>query len=157
MGFSAMKCTFALNNKAMSAFKIGAVSYPAFSGTGPYTNKLAYACLPEQGPIPAGLYHIVDRQEGGLWGSIKSAITGRSDWFALYADDGKIDDVTFCNKVARGMFRLHPKGPMGISKGCITIESGDDFTKISRALKDGETKMIDGGKLKSYGTVLVTI
>jgi hypothetical protein len=47
----------------------------------------------------------------------------KADWFALFADDGTIDDNTLCNHVRRGEFRLHPRH-IGISQGCI-IDSQD--------------------------------
>ena len=79
----------------------------------------------------------------------------RSEWFALYAIDGKIDDETYCNKVKRGLFRLHPKGDLGISEGCITIESRKDYQKLRAILKSVTPVTIPGSPLKAYGTVVV--
>lgn len=78
-----------------------------------------------------------------------------SEWFALYAIDGKIDDETYCNQVKRGNFRLHPKGPRGISEGCITIEKLADFNYIRALLKSVAPAVIPGSDLKAYGKVVV--
>lgn len=64
-----VECSFDLNGKPMSLFKMNNMQFQAFSGLS----------------------------------------------FALCAADGKIDDETFCNKVKRGSFRLHPTGNLGIS------------------------------------------
>ncbi|WP_082716174.1 MULTISPECIES: tlde1 domain-containing protein [Burkholderia] len=54
--------------------------------------------------------------------------TNRSQWFALYRDDGKVDDETIINAVRRSAFRLHPIGPHGRSDGSITLASIDRIT-----------------------------
>lgn len=74
-----------------------------------------------EGAIPPGTYYIVDRLSGGRLGWIKDFISGKNEWFALFAADSSVDDIAFCNGVRRGEFRLHPKVGTGISKGCITI------------------------------------
>lgn len=51
------------------------------------------------------------------WAATKYSGSDRSVWFALYRDDGNIDDWTFIDHVERGHFRLHPAGCMGISEG----------------------------------------
>lgn len=79
----------------------------------------------------------------------------RREWFALYAIDGRIDDSTYCNKVRRGAFRLHPKGPLGISEGCITIESHGDFQRLRAMLKGTAQIAVPGTNLKAYGKVVV--
>lgn len=93
------QCSFDLNNQPMSALKIGALSVPAFSGQGQYINKRSSACLIGQGPIPPGQYYIFDRQGGGRLEWFRNLFSDHSDWFALYAIDGKIDDETFCNQL----------------------------------------------------------
>ncbi|MFX1673677.1 DUF2778 domain-containing protein [Paraburkholderia sp. A2WS-5] len=62
--------------------------------------------------------------------------TDRSQWFALYRDDEKIDDETFVNGVRRGSFRLHPIGPMRRSEGCITLANPAGFAQLSSYLRE---------------------
>lgn len=150
-----INCTFELNSKPMSALQCGASSFPAFSGFGSHANKREYACHASVGPIPHGAYYIFDRQSGGLLGPLRDIFSDRKDWFALYALDGKIDDATYCNKVKRGSFRLHPKGPLGISEGCITIETHGDFRRLTALLKGSAQVAIPGSDLKAYGKVVV--
>lgn len=149
------QCTFELNNKPMSAFKIGAISFPAFSGLGKHANQRVSACQVNLGPIPLGTYYIFDRQSGGLLGPLRDIFNERSNWFALHAMDGKIDDETYCNMVKRGHFRLHPKGDLGISQGCITIEKIADFQRLSVILKNITPSSVPGTTLKAYGKVVV--
>lgn len=85
----------------------------------------------------------------------RNLFSDHSDWFALYAIDGKIDDETFCNQLARGHFRLHPKGPRGISEGCITIEKLADFHHIRAILKSTSASAVPGSNLRAYGKVVV--
>lgn len=110
-------CSFELNNQLMSTFRVSALSVPAFSGQGSDVNKRSSACVAGWGPIPPGRYCIFDRQGGGILEWIKNLFRDRGDWFALYAVDGRLDDETYCNQLLRGQFRLHPKGPRGISEG----------------------------------------
>jgi hypothetical protein len=66
------------------------MSFPAFSGLGDHANKCQSVCLAGLGPIPPGTYYILDRQTGGRLGAIWDRIYQRQDWFALYANDGRI-------------------------------------------------------------------
>lgn len=149
------QCGFFLNDQPMSAFKIGGISFPAFSGLGKNANRRAVACTKGSGPIPPGRYYIFDRQPGGVLGPLRELFNDRRDWFALYADDGRIDDEMFCKEVRRGNFRLHPKGPLGRSEGCITIEERAHFQHLSAILKSASPIAIPGSALKAYGSVLV--
>lgn len=150
------QCSFELNGKPISKFVIGASSFPAFSGLGQHANTRAFACIPNKGPIPPGKYYIFDRQSGGLLGSLRDMFQKHSDWFALYAVDSNIDDdITFCNSVKRGSFRLHAKGSLGISQGCITIESLSDFQHIKSVLRGAKPVSVPGSSLQAYGTVTV--
>ena len=90
------RCIFKLNGQPMSSFDIGAKSCPAFSGLGSHVNKRISACIPSRGPIPPGEYFILDRESGGRLGWLYDLFNGRSDWFALYANDGKVDDMSWC-------------------------------------------------------------
>ena len=60
------KCSFELNNKPMSTFKIGGLSFPAFSGLRSHANRIVSSCLSGVGPIPPGTYYIFDRGAGLL-------------------------------------------------------------------------------------------
>jgi hypothetical protein len=111
-----IECTFELNGKEMSSFKVRTFSFPAFSGLADAVNRRELACVASVGPIPPGRYYVVDRPSGFL-GAIRNFRSGKGRWFALYAIDGKIDDETFCEHVSRARFRLHPNGPMGMSQG----------------------------------------
>jgi hypothetical protein len=147
--------TFELNNQPMSALKIGTRSYPAFSGLGSFVNKRATMCVSGFGAIPIGTYYIFDRQSGGLPGPLKDIFRDHSDWFSLYAINGEIDDETYCKQVKRGNFRIHPKGPAGISQGCITLENRSDFQRLRAMLKGSTTITVPGIALQAYGKVVV--
>lgn len=151
-----LECSFELNGKPMSTLKCGSMSFPAFSGLGAYTNKRAYACSAGLGPIPPGAYYIVDRESGGALGPILDAIKHRKDWFSLLADDGKIDDETLCNKVKRSKFRLHPKGSLGISQGCVVIDGDLHFHVLHSLLKGTSQQKIPGANVMTYGRLVVT-
>lgn len=80
----------------------------------------------------------------------------RSQWFALYRNDGKIDDETYIGGARRGAFRLHPIGAMRRSEGCITLASHAAFSRLSSGLRGkGATLAVPGTTLKAYGTVEV--
>ncbi|HKT30597.1 DUF2778 domain-containing protein [Dyella sp.] len=142
-----LMCSFELNNRPMSVFKIGASSYPAFSGLSPHINDRLATCLSGHGPIPTRKYYILDRESGGRLGWLYDLFKKNvGDWFSLYADDGKVDDETFCNQMKRAQFRLHPKGNLGISEGCIVINQATDFyashsRKLLVGLRDGDCHM----------------
>ena len=98
---------------------------------------------------------IFDRQSGGLLGPLRDLFSGKDEWFALYAADGKIDDEMFCEEIKRGNFRLHPKGIRGISQGCITINSQNDFLSLRAILKNNKQEAVPGTELLAYGRVTV--
>lgn len=148
--------TFQLNGKPMSALQYGSMSFPAFSGLGPHANRREFACSPDVGPIPPGTYYIFDRQSGGLLGPLRDLFSNHDQWFALYADDGKIDDETLCQQVKRGHFRLHPKGALGISQGCITLEHMTDYQILRGFLKGSPTTAVPGVTIQAYGRIIVT-
>ena len=108
-----------------------------------------------QGPIPPGTYYIFDRQSGGLLGPLRDFFTDRDEWFALYSIDERIDDETFCDKVKRGEFRLHPKGATGRSEGCIVIERESDFFRLRAILKSAKQMTVPGIELRAYGRLVV--
>lgn len=47
-------CSFELNDKPISSFKMGAPSFPAFSGLDKHVNRTVSQCISGQGPIPKG-------------------------------------------------------------------------------------------------------
>lgn len=150
-----LECSFELNGKPMSMVRMNTRQFPAFPGMGAHANRRACACHAGIGPIPAGVYYILGRQSGGLLGPLRDLFSNKGDWFALYAADGRIDDETFCNKVKRGSFRLHPKGSLGISQGCITIDSRADFNILRARLKASSQIVIPGSALMAYGQMTV--
>lgn len=149
------RCTFELNGEPLSSFEIGASSFPSFSGLGPHVNRRVSACIPSQGPIPPGEYFILDRESGGRLGRLYDLFSGRTDWFALYANDGKVDDETWCEQVNRGRFRLHPKGPRGVSEGCIVIDQIADFQALRILLRSGERSNVAGTSFTTWAKVVV--
>lgn len=88
-------------------------------------------------------------------GPFRDMFNGRNDWFSLYAIDSKIDDETYSNKVKRGLFRLHPKGPTGRSEGCIVIEDIMDWQSLRAILKNTTPAAVPGGERMAYGKVVV--
>lgn len=150
-----IECEFDLNNRPMSTLKVRHFSFPAFSGSGFHTNRKDHVCHRNIGAIPPGRYYIVDRQSGGVLGPLREFFSDKKDWFALYAIDSRIDDETYCDGVKRGNFRLHPKGLAGISEGCVTLESRDDFNKLKILLRGSETSMIPGSQTITYGILTV--
>ncbi|WP_104403357.1 DUF2778 domain-containing protein [Vibrio penaeicida] len=150
-----LEFTFELNGEELSELKCGAASYPAFSGEGANKNNKTAQCIAGSGPIPVGTYYIFDRQSGGMLGPLRDYFSGKDQWFALYAADSKMDDETICLNIKRGQFRLHPKGPLGVSKGCIVVEHQSDFSTIRSRLKNTSTFKIPSVGLETYGRVIV--
>ncbi|MBR0649810.1 DUF2778 domain-containing protein [Roseomonas terrae] len=146
---------FVLNDQPMSTLVRSDLSVPAFSGLSDNVNRCASACFVNQGPIPPGTYHIVDRPTGGILGGVRDWWSGKSEWFALFADDGSLDDAMLCDEVSRGNFRLHPKGPLGISQGCITVENWNDFQRVRNLLLSETPQPVPGSALTAYGSVTV--
>ncbi|MBT0961015.1 DUF2778 domain-containing protein [Denitromonas sp. IR12] len=123
---------------------------------GDHANRREFACHSGVGPIPPGTYFILDRQSGGLLGAFRDLFSDRKMWFALYANDGRIDDETYCDAVKRGQFRLHPKGPLGISEGCITVDSASGFQHLQALIRGSVPVPVPGTLLKAYGKVVVS-
>lgn len=155
-------CTFFLNRQSMSTLTCpGFGSIPAYSGLGAHVDDPGSTSLKKEGPLPTGTYYIIDRQSGGrvgwfndLWHDVRAG-TNRSQWFALYRNDGAIDDWTFVQGVRRGNFRLHPAGWWGVSQGCITLPHHRQFDKLRQFLKAQPTTRIPGTVIDYYGTVTV--
>jgi hypothetical protein len=148
-------CSFELNGEPISAVKVGALSFPAFSGLEENINQRMSACIAGEGPIPPGRYYIVDRPSSGRLGPLRDLLNDRTEWFALYAMDSRIDDETYCDQVKRGSFRLHPKGPRGISQGCITIVELAHYQHLRAILMSRKPTAIPRSQFKAYGQVVV--
>jgi hypothetical protein len=146
-------CNFILNGERFSKFTYDGANCTAFSGNGDYRNKALEGNVPANGPIPGGRYYIVDRESGGLMGPIMDWIKDRDIWFALLRDDGAIDDFTFVEGVRRGEFRLHPKGRLGISLGCITLEYRGEFDAMRAYLLSKPLEYVPLTTTRTYGTV----
>jgi type VI secretion system (T6SS) effector TldE1-like protein len=144
----------AFHLKPETALVIGGHSFPAFSGDGALRNRRTHMCVPDKGPIPVGVYYIVDRPTGGQFGPVWDLL--KSGWFALYARDQVVDDELFCNAVLRGQFRLHPKGFRGLSKGCITLEKASDFAILREMLEAAQVYPIPNTPFATCGTVTVS-
>ncbi len=149
-------CYFYLNSQRFTEFFYDGVACRAFSGNGSHRNKPSSGAVPNNGAIPVGRYYIVDRRSGGTLGPLKDWLSGRDEWFALYRDDGTIDDETFVNGVRRGEFRLHPLGPSRTSLGCITLQFQAEYDAMRRALLATATSTIARSGITTYGTVQVT-
>jgi hypothetical protein len=150
-----LNCTYELNNEDISLLKCGATSFEAFSGNEGHRNKKTSACLSGAGPIPTGKYYMIDRRSGGLLGPIRDLFNDKDEWIALYAIDKKIDDSVMCNNIKRGQFRIHPKGPMAISNGCIVITTQKDFNFFKSILGNTKKEKIPGSNVETYGVLTV--
>ena len=152
-----VNCTFILNGMPFTTFTYDGRRCTAFSGNGPHRNNPGSENVPNNGPIPTGRYYIVDRQSGGTLGPLLDWIADRDIWFALWREDGALDDQTFVDGVRRGEFRLHPKGPRGISLGCITLEYRSEFDLMRAYLLAQPVSHIPSTRTRTYGTVDVGI
>lgn len=156
-----LQCYFHLNGGKWATLSVPGVGFfPAFSGNGSATNNPDRANLPDIGPIPPGRYYILLRGLGGWYTQTKDSVnayftgSNREEWFALYRDDEIINDETFVNNVRRGEFRLHPIGPSGVSKGCITLYSQSDFKVLASALLRTSGQYL-GNSMIAHGVVQV--
>ncbi|EDT41390.1 DUF2778 domain-containing protein [Burkholderia ambifaria] len=158
---------FLVNNNFLSPLAIdGLGTFDAYSGDEIYRNRGGCTTMASKGPIPSGKYWIVARPTGGLrskalawikdmWNAYDGGPTDHSEWFALFRDDGMIDDETWVSGVKRGQFRLHPTGGQGTSLGCITLPSRIDFLRIRTALLTTKTIPAGNSGLNAYGTIEV--
>ncbi|WP_075643590.1 DUF2778 domain-containing protein [Paraburkholderia ginsengiterrae] len=163
----ALQGKFTVNNQHFSPLAIfGVGTFQAYSGNDIYRNRGGCTAVPDNGPIPAGKYWVIDRPAGGIgsqawaltkdtWNSIWGAPTHHNEWFALYRDDGLIDDYTWVKGVQRGNFRLHPAGGRGLSLGCITLPTYSDFETIRRAFLHTTTTPAGNSGLTAYGWIEV--
>jgi hypothetical protein len=149
-------CTFSLNSERFSTFVCDGTGYQAFTGNGSHRNNPRSQNVPNDGPTPEGRYYLVQRTSGGRLGFLYDYASGRDEWFALYRDDGTVDDVTFIDGARRGELRLHPKGPSGTSLGCIVIEKPAEYAVLRAYLLAQPIEYIPGTGTRSFGIVNVT-
>jgi Protein of unknown function (DUF2778) len=163
----ALQGKFVVNNQPFSPLVIyGVGAFQAFSGNSIFRNRGGCTAIPDNGPIPAGKYWIVDRPAGGIrsqmqtWAKdLANTLIGKpshhNEWFALYRDDGRIDDETLINGKKRDHFRLHPVGGAGVSLGCITLQSLADFQRLRSALLHTTTVPAGNSGIRAYGWIEV--
>jgi hypothetical protein len=149
-----VNCTFVLNRLTTTSLITPIGWLEAFSGDGRHRNNPEGEAVADGGPIPPGSYFIVDRKSGGLLGPARDFVLGRDEWFALYRDDGKVDDATFIGGVQRGLFRLHPLGPRRMSTGCIVLNKADDFARLRKYLLSAPLTVTQSG-MHAYGMISV--
>ena len=97
-----LECRFKLNGKPVSHLvcKSLGLNMPAFSGQRSCVNDPETTFVESVGPIPLGLYYIVDRPKGGGMQKYKDVVydwasdTRHADWFGLFKEDGLVDDYT---------------------------------------------------------------
>lgn len=106
---------FLVNNERLAPLVIyGVGTFMAFSGNNIYRNRGGCTAVPENGPIPASKYWIIDRPAGGICSQMKAWNTdmantligkpsNHNEWFALYRDDGRIDDYTWFQRIRHAL------------------------------------------------------
>ncbi len=159
-----INCKFKLDKREISSLQCeGVGEFAAFSGRdGISKNNADYSDKLGVGPLPVGRYYIVDRGSGGFFSRLYTSAVDwvndndHSTWFALYRDDGKVDDETFVNGVRRGNFRLHPHGRLNISEGCITLSDKAAFIRLRKRLLGTVRMPIPDGTGFAYGVIEVT-
>lgn len=88
--------------------------------------------------------------------AVKLNPSNHFEWFALYRDDGQIDDYTWIEGVRRGNFRLHPVGGSNLSLGCITLQRKTDFTMLRNVLLNTQKIPVNNStKFMAYGSIEV--
>ncbi|RKR39038.1 DUF2778 domain-containing protein [Paraburkholderia sp. BL17N1] len=156
-----VKCTFVLNGLTVSTFTCeGTVPVTAFSGNGRGRDNPNETAVPNVGPLPKGVYYLVDRKSGGFVGLVRDLLgeyggsTDRRSWFMLW--NPVSGDTTNINGIKRGNFRLHPMGVLRLSEGCITVTQPNDFERLQKYIRSrGRTLPVPGTTMKAYGTVEV--
>ncbi|HTH59294.1 MAG TPA: DUF2778 domain-containing protein [Paraburkholderia sp.] len=154
------------NSATLTLAVFGVGVFPAFSGDGIYRNRGGCTAAAGKGPLPAGKYWVVERPGGGIASRLQTQIkdaynaargnpSHHHEWFALYRDDGRIDDWTWIDGVRRGNFRLHPVGGDGVSFGCITLQSRTDFNRLRQALLQTTTVQAGTSGLRAHGWIEV--
>ncbi|RDS80188.1 DUF2778 domain-containing protein [Dyella monticola] len=156
-----VRMCYTLNRQNMSILHVpGLGDFAAFSGDGKGRNNPDGIAWKDSGAIPPGAYYVVNRQSGGYLSQARNFfyeqfdLPNKSEWFALW--QCALCDSQNVNGVTRGNFRLHPRGPMGVSLGCVTVDKKCDFEKISGYLRSRDPDLpIPGSSLKAFGTLEV--
>lgn len=157
-----VNCTFLLNREKTSKLSCGGFGdVEAYSGHNDGRDNPDAVAITGLGPIPRGVYYLVDRQSGGVLGSVRDwwsqngyGTTDKTKWFMLW--NPRTGDFTMINGVKRGHFRLHPEGPARISEGCITVSDSAGFERLQRFIRTAPPRMpVPGTTLMSYGVVEV--
>jgi hypothetical protein len=156
-----VSCVFTLNGRKTSTLVCsGYGTVEAFSGQLHGRDNPDATAIPSIGPIPHGTYYLMDRQPGGLLGSVRDGLapyagsTDRRKWFMLW--NPRSGDVTNIGGVIRRQFRLHPVGEAEVSEGCITLVNPAEFELLQRYIRRSPpAMMVPGSSLKAYGTVTV--
>jgi len=152
---------FELNKKKSSPLQCSdcALKINAFSGKGDATNNPASAGDKDSGPIPPGVYYIVDRVAGQrIQDRARDAwrrTVNDSDpdkWFSLIPKGGDANGCVVVNGTKRCGFRLHPGD---LSLGCVTVEDRNAYNMLWQRLTTTTTGTIAGTNTKYYGTVTV--
>lgn len=137
---------------ADSAGKEQTKTYSVFSGAGDDRNNPNSTDKADAGPLPTGKYYVVDRESGGRLGRLRDWWSDKDIWFALYRDDGNVNDSTIVNGVVRGQFRMHPGT---ISVGCVTFVKRSEFDEMRAILLKTKKEPIPGGKTEYYAILTV--
>lgn len=156
-----VKCTFILNRKQTSTLTCdGTPPVEAFSGTGHGRDDPDDTAIKDVGPLPKGIYYLVDRQSGGFLGPIRDWVgehtlsTNKNSWFTLW--NPVSGDITNIDGIKRGNFRLHPMGQRRLSEGCITVVQPYAFDQLQKFIRSqGLTLPVPNTALRAYGTVEV--
>lgn len=127
-------------------------TYSVFSGAGEDRNNPASTDKADAGPLPLGKYYVVDRESGGRLGRLRDWWNDKDIWFALYRDDGHVNDSTIINGVKRGQFRMHPGSR---SVGCVTFIKRKEFDEMREILLATPTAPIPGGSTQYYAILTV--
>lgn len=155
-------CAFILNGKKTSILTCpGTAPVSAFSGSGQGRDNPDDTAMPNIGPLPKGVYYLVDRHSGGrmgllwdLWFAYGYGSTDRHTWFMLW--NPETGDETIINGVKRGNFRLHPMGQRRLSEGCISVVDPTAFDRLQTFIRSqGLTVAVPGTTMRAYGTVIV--
>jgi len=89
-----------------------------------------------------------------VWLRYGLGTTDRTRWFMLYHP--QTGDRVMVGDVQRGHFRLHPKGPLGTSQGCIVVIDPADFDRLERFLRSAQPEIpVPRSRFMAYGTVEV--
>lgn len=104
--------------------------------SGQYFSGGDYPILGHFDKIPVGKYEILEQAQ-------------KDQWYRLEGKDGLRDDYY----QGRSSLRWHPKGPAGVSKGCVTAEDNDVHALMDKMLQNTTTENVEDEAFypKSFG------